>query len=258
MTSVVTGDDRRSPRMKPKSGNQKISIDATATTVVKDETRSFLDFSRENLSISQSELEQGFNKPPKCFRPSRHSVLSLVVIFVVLACAAVEIWEFHRVISNSRDIEIIKQDVEVIKRDVEALRHRMFGEDFVDDLKAFEEQVNNCFFHNYRFHPQNWKPTIPCRDFNYCFCSSHVDSLEKLIFHKFSLFWFQNAIFLIVLSFNSFFCNKTFIETLIFLKKWINLKHHEFRILNDRLFDQHHVKRCDSAKNIAIKKNCNI
>ncbi|XP_043285462.1 uncharacterized protein [Venturia canescens] len=143
MTSLVTGDDRKAPRMKPKSGNKKISIDGTAPTSVKDESRSFLDFSRENLSISQSELEQGFNKPSKCFHPgsSRHGVLSLIAIFVALACAALEIWEFHRVISNSRDIEIIKRDIEIIKRDVESLRDRMFGEDFVDDLKAFEEQL---------------------------------------------------------------------------------------------------------------------
>lgn len=48
----------------------------------KEETRSFLSFSRENLSISQSELEQGFSK--QCTRPHRNTVLNVVALAIAV------------------------------------------------------------------------------------------------------------------------------------------------------------------------------
>lgn len=141
MTSVLTTGDGNAERMRPKSGNQKITIDPTGVPVVRDETRSFLKFSRENLSISDSELEQGFNKPSRCFRVSRQTLLSIIAILVALVCASVEIWKLHRVLTNGREIELLKRDVEI-------LRHRLFGEDFMDELNAFEEEVRD---HNSKF-----------------------------------------------------------------------------------------------------------
>ncbi|KAF3429112.1 hypothetical protein E2986_12425 [Frieseomelitta varia] len=99
---------------------------------VKEETRSFLSFFRENLSISQSDLEQGFNKHR--FRPNRNTILSVTALLIALLCLGLESWRFHCSLVNAREIE-------ELKRSVESLKHRFLEEDLLDELKAFEEQV---------------------------------------------------------------------------------------------------------------------
>ncbi|XP_017760746.1 PREDICTED: uncharacterized protein LOC108551193 isoform X2 [Eufriesea mexicana] len=99
---------------------------------MKEETRSFLSFSRENLSISQSDLEQGFNKHR--FRPNRHTILSVTALLIALLCLGLESWKFHCSLINSREIK-------ELKRSVESLKYRFLEEDLLDELKAFEEQL---------------------------------------------------------------------------------------------------------------------
>lgn len=123
MTSVLPEEETKVPRMK-----QKLMNDVH----VKEETRSFLSFSRENLSISQSDLEQGFNKHR--FRPNRHTILSVTALLIALLCLGLESWKFHCSLINSREIK-------ELKRSVESLKYRFLEEDLLDELKAFEEQV---------------------------------------------------------------------------------------------------------------------
>ncbi|XP_076757268.1 TNF superfamily member 12 eiger [Xylocopa sonorina] len=99
---------------------------------VKDDTRSFLSFSRENLSISQSDLEQGFKK--QRFRPNRNTILSSTALFIALLCLSLETWNFYCSAVNVREIEELKQSVE-------SLKHRSLEEDLLDGLKAFEQQL---------------------------------------------------------------------------------------------------------------------
>lgn len=99
---------------------------------IKEETRSFLSFSRENLSISQSDLEQGYNK--QRFRPKRNTILSVTALLIAFLCLALECWEFHYSLINAREIEDLK-------RSVDSLKHRILEEDLLDEVKAFEEQV---------------------------------------------------------------------------------------------------------------------
>ncbi|XP_047362550.1 pre-mRNA-splicing factor CWC22 homolog [Vespa velutina] len=99
---------------------------------VKEETRSFLNFSRENLSISQADLERGFNK--QRFRPNKYTVLSTVALLIALLCLALETWKLRCSLVNSREIE-------ELKRDVKSLKHRFLQQDLLDELKAFEEQL---------------------------------------------------------------------------------------------------------------------
>lgn len=123
MISVLSDEDSKVARMK-----QKLINDVH----VKEETRSFLSFFRENLNISQSDLEQGFNKHR--FRPNRNTILSVTALLIALLCLGLESWRFHCSLVNAREIE-------ELKRSVESLKHRFLEEDLLDELKAFEEQV---------------------------------------------------------------------------------------------------------------------
>ncbi|XP_017793378.1 PREDICTED: uncharacterized protein LOC108575165 [Habropoda laboriosa] len=123
MTSVLHEEESKVTRMKQKLMND---------THVKEETRSFLSFSRENLSISQSDLEQGFNKHR--FRPNRNTIISVTALLIALLCLGLESWKFHYSLVNAREIE-------ELKRNVESLKHRFLEEDLLDELKAFEEQL---------------------------------------------------------------------------------------------------------------------
>lgn len=122
MTSVLQEEENKTARLK-----QKLMNDHT-----KEETRSFLSFSRENLSISHSDLEQGFNKHR--FRPNRNTVLSIGALAVALLCLGLETWKLHCSLVNAREIE-------ELKRDVESLKHRFLEEDLLDELKAFQDQL---------------------------------------------------------------------------------------------------------------------
>lgn len=100
---------------------------------VKEETRSFLNFSRENLSISHSDLEQGFNRSR--LRPSKNTILSVAALVIALLCLAIESWKLSCLSTNTHEIE-------QLKRDIEELKHRFLKQNFMNNLKAFEEQVN--------------------------------------------------------------------------------------------------------------------
>ncbi|KAG7207755.1 hypothetical protein KM043_009365 [Ampulex compressa] len=123
MTSTMPEDDNKGAKLK-----QKLMGEGH----VKEETRSFLSFSRENLSISHSDLEQGFNKHR--FRPSRNTILSVAGLLIALLCLSLETWKLRATLVNAREIE-------QLKRDVESLKHRFLEEDLLDELKAFEEQL---------------------------------------------------------------------------------------------------------------------
>ncbi|XP_012135247.1 TNF superfamily member 12 eiger isoform X2 [Megachile rotundata] len=97
----------------------------------KEEARSFLSFSRENLSISQSELEQGFNKYR--FRPTRNTVLSIAALSIALLCLGLESWKFHWSTVNAREIK-------ELKRSVENLKNRFLEKDLLDKLNAEESE----------------------------------------------------------------------------------------------------------------------
>ncbi|XP_071872566.1 TNF superfamily member 12 eiger isoform X1 [Bombus fervidus] len=123
MTSMLCEEDSKVARMK-----QKLMNDVH----VKEETRSFLSVFRENLSISPSDLEQGFNKHR--FRPNRNTILSVTALLIALLCLSLESWKFHCSLINAREIE-------ELKRSVESLKHRFVKEDLLNELKAFEEQL---------------------------------------------------------------------------------------------------------------------
>ncbi|XP_072763207.1 uncharacterized protein Egr isoform X2 [Anoplolepis gracilipes] len=93
---------------------------------VKEETRSFLNFSRENLSVSHSDLEQGFNRSRQ--RPSRNMILSVSALVVSIFCLGVVSWKLS---SNAREIEQLKRDVDGLKRFLEL--------DYINEIKAFKE-----------------------------------------------------------------------------------------------------------------------
>ncbi|XP_020279987.1 protein eiger isoform X2 [Pseudomyrmex gracilis] len=97
---------------------------------VKEETRSFLNFSRENLSISHSDLEEGFNRSR--LKPSKNTILSIVALIIAVLCLGLESWELHCSLSKLHDID-------QLKRDVESLKHRLLEQDLLDELKAFEQ-----------------------------------------------------------------------------------------------------------------------
>lgn len=121
MTSLLSGNESNAARMK-----QKLIRDAPA----KEETRSFLNFSRENLSISHSDLEQGFNRS-RLGRPSRNTILSVAALMAVVLCLGLQSW---KLLSNTREIEQLRRDVDILK-------HRFLEENLIDELKAFEEQL---------------------------------------------------------------------------------------------------------------------
>ncbi|XP_015437370.1 PREDICTED: uncharacterized protein LOC107192589 [Dufourea novaeangliae] len=123
MTSVLSEEETKIAKLK-----QKLMNDVRG----KEEARSFLSFSRENLSISQSDLEHGLNR--QRFRPDRNTVLSIVALTIALLCLGLETWKLRCSLINAREIE-------ELKRDVESLKHRFLEEDLLDELKAFEEQL---------------------------------------------------------------------------------------------------------------------
>ncbi|XP_078046818.1 TNF superfamily member 12 eiger [Augochlora pura] len=123
MTSVLPEEESRVVKLK-----QKLMNDVRG----KEEARSFLSFSRENLSISQSELEQDFNK--QCFRPRKNTLLSVLAITIAVLCLGLETWKLRCSLTNAKQIE-------ELKRDVETLKHRFLEQDLLHELKAFEEQL---------------------------------------------------------------------------------------------------------------------
>lgn len=114
-----------------------------------DESRTFLTFSRENLSMSSClELEQGFNRGNSsssrqlrfcCCLCKRQTLLSCAALLLAFSCAVVELWKLRKVMANARDIE-------AIARDVAELKHRFLEKDLLDELRTFEEQVRITFF----------------------------------------------------------------------------------------------------------------
>lgn len=142
MTSVLPDGQKNVGRMKQKPQNQKGQKDAG-----REETRSFLSFSRENLSLSNSDLEQGFNK--KRFRVRKHTLLSILALVLALICFGIEVWKVKYVVENTKEFEIWKvkwvvenaREIEILKRDVDSLKHTLLEKDLLDELKAFEEKV---------------------------------------------------------------------------------------------------------------------
>ncbi|XP_058800199.1 uncharacterized protein LOC131669384 [Phymastichus coffea] len=131
MTSVLPDDENNVTRLKRKSHtvlNKQCS----------DESRTFLTFSRENLSMSScSELEQGFNRSSRlrcCCLCKKQTLLSCAALFLALCCTVLELWKLRKVVANARDIE-------EISRDMESLKHRFLEKDLLDELRAFEEQL---------------------------------------------------------------------------------------------------------------------
>lgn len=99
---------------------------------VKEETRPFLNFSRENLNISQADLEQGFHRSR--LRPTRNTILSSLALTIAVLCLSLEGWKLQYSLSNAREIELLK-------RNVESLKHRFLQQNLMNELKAFEQQV---------------------------------------------------------------------------------------------------------------------
>ncbi|EFN81358.1 hypothetical protein EAI_00347 [Harpegnathos saltator] len=123
MTSMLPEENSNSIKMKQKLLNDR---------PVKEETRSFLSFSRENLSISHSDLEQGFNRSR--LRPTRNTILSVAAIVIALLCLTILSWKLRCLTANMHEID-------QLKRDVEELKHRFLKQNLMNDLKAFEEQL---------------------------------------------------------------------------------------------------------------------
>ncbi|XP_076633084.1 TNF superfamily member 12 eiger [Colletes latitarsis] len=123
MTTVSPKGETKVAKIK-----QKLMNDVHA----KEETRSFLSFSRENLSISQSELEQGFNKHR--FRPNRNTILSVAALVIAFLCLGLETWKLRCSLVNAREIQ-------ELKRDVDSLKHQFLEEDLLYELRTFEEQL---------------------------------------------------------------------------------------------------------------------
>ncbi|XP_018392639.1 PREDICTED: uncharacterized protein LOC108771754 isoform X2 [Cyphomyrmex costatus] len=121
MTSMLSGEESNPVRMKQK---------LMRNVPVKEETRSFLNFSRENLSISHSDLEQGFNRS-RLVRPSRNTILSVAALMAAVVCFGLQSW---KLLSNTREIEQLRRDVDILK-------HRFLEQDLMNELKAFEEQL---------------------------------------------------------------------------------------------------------------------
>lgn len=136
MTSVSSKDDRKMRIKEQKKINDK------SLKGINDDPRinqSFLNLPPENLSISHSDIEQGFNKYKKCFKFNNSTILSLIAIFIGLICITIETIKLQKIFEHSRDINNIKKDMEILK-------DRYYEEDLLDELKAFEEQVVFLYF----------------------------------------------------------------------------------------------------------------
>ncbi|XP_014481838.1 PREDICTED: uncharacterized protein LOC106748119 isoform X2 [Dinoponera quadriceps] len=123
MTSMLLEENSDAAKMKQELLNDRS---------MKEEARSFLSFSRENLSISHSDLEQGFNKSR--LKPCRNTILSMAALVIALLCFTIESWKLRCLTANTHEIE-------QLKRDVEELKHRFLKQNLISDLKAFEEQL---------------------------------------------------------------------------------------------------------------------
>ncbi|EZA54727.1 protein PFC0760c isoform X2 [Ooceraea biroi] len=122
MMSVIPMEDGNMTRIKQKL----MSNDPR-----KEETRSFLNFSRENLNISQADVEQGYHRSQ--LRPTRNTILSLIALVIAVLCLSLEGWRFQRALVNTHEIE-------QLKRDVETMKHQLLQQKLVNELKAFEQQ----------------------------------------------------------------------------------------------------------------------
>lgn len=117
MTSVLTEEDSKAVKMK-----QRLMSNGH----VKEDTRSFLNFSRENLSVSHSNLEQGFNRSRR--RPSRNMILSVSTLMIFILCFGLVSWKLT---SNAREIEQLRRDVDSLKRFLKL--------DLINEIKTLKE-----------------------------------------------------------------------------------------------------------------------
>ncbi|CAL1678728.1 unnamed protein product [Lasius platythorax] len=118
MTSVLTEEDSKAAKMK-----QRLMSNGH----VKEDTRSFLNFSRENLSVSHSDLEQRFNRSRR--RPSRNMIILSVSTFMIfILCLGLVSWKLT---SNDREIEQLKRDVDSLKRFLKL--------DLINEIKTLKE-----------------------------------------------------------------------------------------------------------------------
>ncbi|KAK0161580.1 hypothetical protein PV327_010036 [Microctonus hyperodae] len=94
-----------------------------------------LNLSHENLSVSQSNIKQGFNKQSMCWHiVSRHTILNICTIILILSCIFFQVFELPKVLENNRNIE-------TIKRDLEALQRQFYKVNFLTEFEAFEKQL---------------------------------------------------------------------------------------------------------------------
>lgn len=95
----------------------------------KEESHSFLSFSRENLGILHTDLDCGYEKYH--LRMKKNTILSAIALIVALLCFLFELWQFKCILTNSRDLELLKRDVQILKQHFST-----------DDLEQLREQVN--------------------------------------------------------------------------------------------------------------------
>lgn len=117
MTSMLPEEDSKATKMK-----QRLMSNGH----VKEETRSFLNILRENLSVSHSDLEQGFNRSRQ--RPSRNMILSVSALMISILCLGLVSWKLS---SNAREIEQLKREVDSLKRFLEL--------DISDEIKTLKK-----------------------------------------------------------------------------------------------------------------------
>ncbi|GAB1868408.1 TNF family profile domain-containing protein [Camponotus japonicus] len=117
MTSMLPEEDSKATKMK-----QRLMSNGH----VKEETRSFLNILRENLSVSHSDLEQGFNRSRQ--RPSRNMILSVSALMISILCLGLVSWKLS---SNAREIEQLKREVDSLKRFLEL--------DINDEIKTLKK-----------------------------------------------------------------------------------------------------------------------
>lgn len=110
---------------------QKLIRDAPAK-----KTRSFLDFSRENLSVSQPDLEQGFNRP-RLVKPSRSTILSAAALVAAILCLGLQSW---KLLLNTREIEQLRIEINILQNQFLKLEPGLNELDLMD--KTLEEQLN--------------------------------------------------------------------------------------------------------------------
>lgn len=123
MTPVLPEEESSAVKMKQKLINN---------VPAKEDTRVLLNFSRENLNISHSDLEQKrkFNRSQRLNR-----ITCVTVLITSVVCLGVTSWYLSCSLLNAREIE-------QLKRNFESLKHQLLQRDLMDELKAFEEQVS--------------------------------------------------------------------------------------------------------------------